>query len=136
MRSKREVEVPLEFAPLGVELPITMKPFPLGMTVSVPFAPLVPSVVEVALLPPKIEPIDTVADASDERALGTILTIPMLKNTNINKIAPMTTTLSKVFICKYYIIDNVYLSNIGAGRIMWLIKAARAWSQPWRLQNL
>lgn len=98
IRSSREV-VAFEFLSLGdVELETTIKPFPLGITVPFEF-PFVPLSVEVAFSPPlKIEPIDTVAEASEDRAFGTIFTIPILKKTSINKIAPMTITLRSVFI--------------------------------------
>ena len=104
IRSSREVVafvlVPLfvHGLPVCVELETTIKPFPFGSTVPFEFPVVFTLFVEVAFPLPKSEPIETVAEASEERAFGTIFTIPILKKTSINKIAPMTIILRSVFI--------------------------------------
>ena len=77
----RDVEVAA-----GVEVAI-MKPPSVGVDVAT---------VEVAS-PPKSELIDTLAEASDESVFGTILTIPILKNIKIRRIAPIMSIRSNVF---------------------------------------
>lgn len=68
-----------------------------------PTVVLVDAVVVVTVLvaldePPKTEPRETVAEAREERARGTTRTMPMLKNTNINKMAQIMRIRRNVFI--------------------------------------
>jgi hypothetical protein len=110
IKSSREVDAFLvSVAEVDVEFPTTINPES-DVVAEVLFEVGVPSFVEVAEeLPPKIESIETVADAREDNARGTTLTIPILKKTSINNIAPITIIRSSVFIYVHYITMYVFV---------------------------